>query len=164
MKKTIKNIIIIIILCIVIILGFSIIKNQEKKDTNIDIKETEKEDESTKETTDESKRYLEIKNSAKRAVEWNIKARYPKCPISNEQKKVKQTSGTHYNSSFLISNGYINKEELLDIDGKSYCDVYVDIKVEYENPQDHQNNCQTSYNIFLKCNNYEDKGYVNREK
>lgn len=108
----------------------------------------------------EQARYAEIKESVKKAVEWNISAQYPYCNIS---KDFRETSfpGSFYNSSFLIDNGYIKKEELLDIDGKSYCDVYVDINTYYEDPLDQQKNCELYYKIYLKCNNYKDKGYIN---
>lgn len=108
----------------------------------------------------EQARYAEIKESVKKAVEWNISAQYPYCNIS---KDFRETSfpGSFYNSSFLIDNGYIKKEELLDIDGKSYCDVYVDINTYYEDPLNHQKNCEIYYKIYLKCNNYKDKGYIN---
>lgn len=108
----------------------------------------------------EQARYAEIKESVKKAVEWNISAQYPYCNIS---KDFRETSfpGSFYNSSFLIDNGYIKKEELLDIDGESYCDVYVDINTYYEDPLNHQKNCEIYYKIYLKCNNYKDKGYIN---
>ena len=119
---------------------------------------------STKENND--KRYFEIKESAKKAVEWNIKAMYPNCPITDtfDDSKNANSGGRYYNSSLLISNGYINKHELLDVDGESYCDVYVVIKAYFEDQQDHQKNCSTAYKIYLKCKNYEDKGYINWEK
>ena len=92
-----------------------------------------------------------------KAVKWNIGAMYPNCEISDGFKDL---SGTHYNSSFLINNGYIKKEELLDIDNKSYCDVYVDISTEYKDKLDHQRDCKIYYKIYLKCNEYADKGYI----
>ena len=106
-------------------------------------------------------RYNEIRESVKKAVEWNISAKYPKCSISKEFKKT-TSAGTMYNSKFLINNGYIKKEELLDVDNKSYCDVFVDINPYYEDPLNHQQNCEIYYKIYLKCKNYEDKGYINR--
>ena len=105
-------------------------------------------------------RYLEIKESTKKAVEWNIKAMYPNCPITDTFDDNSNKSGTHYNSSFLISNGYIKKEELFDVDRENYCDVYVVIQTNYEDPQDHQKNCSTAYKIYLKCKDYKDKGYI----
>lgn len=107
----------------------------------------------------EQQRYNEIRENVKAAVEWNINAMYPYCKISDGFKK--DLSGAYYNSSFLINNGYIKKEELLDVDKKSYCDVYVDIKSEYEDELEHQRDCKIYYKIYLKCNNFEDKGYIN---
>lgn len=106
------------------------------------------------------KRYAEIKESAVNAVEKNIKAMYPNCPIAKEFREAAST-GSHYNSSFLINNGYLEKNELLDIDEKSYCDVFVKVSVYYENPSDKGHNCESSYKIYLKCKNYEDDGYTN---
>ena len=103
-------------------------------------------------------RYNVIKESVKKAVEWNISAQYPKCEISKEFKET-TSPGTFYNSKFLINNGYIKKDELLDIDNESYCDIFVDINTYYENPLDHQQNCEIYYKIYLKCKGYKDKGY-----
>ena len=139
-----KKIITAILLFLLIIISVSIIlilykeeqKNQENKN---------------------QERYNEIRKNVKKAVEWNISAMYPKCAIS---KEFKQTSyGTYYNSSFLIKNGYIKKEELLDVDQKSYCEIYVEVNTYYANPLDHQNNCEVYYKIYLKCKDYKDKGY-----
>ncbi len=105
-------------------------------------------------------RYEEIKESVKEAVEWNLSAQYPSCKISKDFRET-TFPGTFYNSDFLINNGYIKKKELLDVDGKSYCDVYVDINTYYEDPQDQQKNCELYYKIYLKCKNYEDEGYIN---
>ena len=114
---------------------------------------------------DNNKRYNEIKESIKKAVEWQISAQYPSCTnegVFNDELNV--SSGKHENSSFLINNGYIKMDELLDVDNKSYCDTYVVIKSLYEDEYDHQNNCKIYYKIYLKCKDYEDKGYINWEK
>lgn len=107
------------------------------------------------------KRYAEIRENVKRGVEWNIRAMYPKCSLvkeSNEQEYSKST----YHSDFLINNGYIKKNELLDIDNSSYCDVFVENYAYFENPMDYQNNCEVYYKIYLKCKNYEEEGYLVR--
>ncbi len=138
-KKIIVAMIILVCLCVAISL---ILHNKYKKD-----KENR-----------EQQRYTEIRKNVKTAVEWNINAMYPNCEISDGFKDL---SGTHYNSSFLINNGYIKKEQLLDVDNKSYCDVYVDIRTEYKDKLEHQRDCKIYYKIYLKCNNFEDKGYIN---
>lgn len=144
-----KKIIIFVSTVLVIILAIVVVfqKHNEDIKTNKD---------------NNDKRYLEIKENTKKAVEWNIKAMYPNCPITDtfDDDKNANTSGTHYNASFLISNGYIKKDELIDIDGKNYCDVYVVIQANFEDPQDHQKNCSTAYKIYLKCKDYKDKGYI----
>ena len=141
MKKNLKKIIICIIVLAIIIYGFILIKNKLDKKKEQD-------------------RYAEIKESVIKAVEWEISAQYPGCTISKEFKETERYRLSH-NSPFLINNGYIKKSELLDVDGKSYCDVYVKINPYYENDLDHQHNCEVYYKIYLKCKNYEDKGYFN---
>lgn len=138
-KKIMIATIILVVLCVAIslVLYYKYKKGQENR---------------------EQQRYNEIRKNVKTAVELNIGAMYPNCEISDGFKDL---SGTHYNSSFLINNGYIKKEKLLDIDNKSYCDVYVDIRTEYKDKLDHQKDCKIYYKIYLKCNNLEDKGYIN---
>lgn len=144
-KKTLIILSIILIMVICFIICFILYTNYK---TNLEKKAQE--------------RYAEIKESVKRAVEWNISAMYPNCSIEKEFKET-NSPGRFYNSSFLVSNGYIKKSELLDIDNKSYCDVYVDINTYYEDPFDHQHNCEIYYKIYLKCKDYKEKGYVNWE-
>lgn len=142
---------ILIILCFVLLislclaLAFTIYKNK-------------KYDKKQKEDL-EQQRYNEIKENVKKGVEWKLRANYPKCPIGNKYEK-KKTS--YCNSSYLINQGFIKKEDLLDIDGSSYCDVYVQIYTYFKDPLDQQNNCEVNYELYLKCENYEDKGYINR--
>ena len=115
---------------------------------------------SNSEIKDSVKRYLEIRENVRKAVEKNISAQYPSCPITYEYDRTFMNE-SFYNSSFLVNNGYIAKSDLLDVDDSSYCDVYVEILAHYDNLLDRQNNCKTAYKIYLKCKNYEDDGYVN---
>lgn len=105
------------------------------------------------------KRYAEIRGSVKKASEHYLRALYPNCTISNEDGET-NFPGTNFNSSWLISNGLIKSNELLDIDKKSYCDAHVKANAYFENPLDQQKNCSVYYQIYLKCMDYEDKGYV----
>lgn len=138
-----KKIIIVILIVLILIIGLSVCivlhKNKQERKAQ--------------------ERYNEIRESVKQAVEWNISAQYPKCLISKEFKET-TSPGTFYNSKFLINNGYIKKEELLDVNNRSYCDVFVDINTYYEDPLDHQQNCEIYYKIYLKCKDYKDKGYA----
>ena len=143
-----KKIIIFVSIVLVIILAIVVViqKHNEDIKTNKD---------------NNDKRYSEIKENVKIAIEKRIKAQYPSCPISNEWKdEYKSRSGQFFQASGLINNGYIKKSELLDVDNKSYCDVYVIIKPYYEDPKDQQHNCHINYNFYLKCNDYEDEGYI----
>ena len=95
----------------------------------------------------------------KKASEHYLRALNPNCSISNENRET-NAPGIFFNASSLLRNGLIKKNELLDIDKKSYCDVHVKSTSYFENPLDHQRNCAVYYQIYLKCKNYEDKGYV----
>ncbi len=141
-KKIIVIVSIVIIVIIGLIIGFALYNNYK---TNQENKAQE--------------RYAEIRESVEKAVNWNVKAMYPGCSISKELKE-NMSPHSYYNSNFLINNGYIKKSELLDIDNKSYCDIYVKINTYFENPLDHQHNCEVYYKIYLKCKDYEDKGYI----
>ena len=134
-----KKIIIVLLIIIAIAIGIScyIINKKETAE---------------KEQKIADERYSEITENVKEAVEWAISAQFPACTISKDFID-NTTHGTHYDSKFLINNGYIKKEGLLDVDNESYCDVSVDVKIRYENPLDHQNNCEAYYNISLKCKN-----------
>ena len=137
-----KKLIIIIIFSFIVIFSlvfFSINLFENKKQNNIE------------------KRYDEIRESAKKAMEWKLRANYPRCPIGDKYKKRKNS---HSNSKYLIDQGYIKKEELLDVDLVNYCDIYVETYTYFKEAKDLQNNCEVDYKIYLKCKNYEDKGYM----
>ena len=137
-KKVIILLAIIFVVGITIIMGIFLYKN---------VKENK-----------EQARYNEIKENVKKGVEWKLRANYPKCPIGNKYEKKRSS---HCNSSYLINQGFIKKEDLLDIDGSSYCDVYVETYTYFKDSLDYQNNCEVNYKIYLKCKNHEDKGYIN---
>lgn len=141
MKKKIIFLLIFLILIGGLLFGYCSLKKDKKQKEEL-----------------KQERYNEIRENAKKAVEWNIRAMYPDCVLSDN---FREGSGSFYNSSFLINNGYIKKSELLDVDNKSYCDVYVDINPYYEDPLDHQHNCEVAYKIYLKCKDFEDEGYIN---
>ncbi len=142
-KKTILLVILVIMICLAI--GYV---SYKKYKVNQEIKRRE--------------RYNEIREDVKSAVEWNLKATHPGCLISKRFNKTTSTIN-FFNSSILINNGYIKKDQLLDIDNESYCDVYVKINQFLENSLDYQHNCELYYKIYLKCNDYEEKGYINWE-
>ena len=81
MKKRIYIIFTILLLVIIVISSILIIKNNNDKKFKVKYE----------------KRYDEIREGVKKAVEWNIKASYPKCPITNNNKEPKG-AGMYYNS------------------------------------------------------------------
>ena len=54
-------------------------------------------------------------------------------------------------SDFLIHNGYLKKEKMKDINNKNYCSL---IAFTYK-----KDDCGIGYDIYLKCEDYEDQGY-----
>ncbi len=51
----------------------------------------------------------------------------------------------------LIQNGFLKREDIKDIDDKSYCDV---VAKTYK-----KDDCGVGYDIYLKCKDYQDEGY-----
>ena len=139
MKKKFVKLLLILIIVTSVVFTFVIYKNYKENK--------------------EQKRYAEIRESVKKASEHYLHALYPNCVVSKGINKT-YTPGEFFNSSWLLSNGLIKKNELLDIDKKSYCDAHVKAMAYFENPLVHQKNCEVYYKIYLKCKNYEDKGYV----
>lgn len=92
----------------------------------------------------EDKRYEEIKKDFEDGLKWKIKATYPN-GCFEEDYHIGTTT-----SSYLINQGYIKKEILLDVDGKSYCKA---------NAKTSCKDGEIVYNIYLKCNNYVTDGY-----
>lgn len=139
-KKIIMILTIIFIISLCLILGIFLYKNIQESNKQV--------------------RYDEIRENVKKAVEWEISAVYPYCSIESGFKNTSR-SGSYYNSSHLINQGYIKKNELLDVDNTSYCDVYIKINRDYDDVYDPRKNCKIYYKTYLKCKDYEDKGYVN---
>jgi len=88
-------------------------------------------------------RYDEIKNDIDAELNRYMKVVSPNC--------IKSNSGQLITHKTLVINGGMDKEVLLDVDGKSYCGVYVKTSC----PEDGVN----AWKIYLSCNDYEDKGY-----
>lgn len=141
MKKY-KNIIIVLLIVLFLVLGIILFVYKIKPNDKT------------------SSRYDEIRESARKAAEWHLKATQPYCVIGDTKEKKKYS---HMNSTFLINNGYIKKEELLDVDGESYCDIYV---VDYRyidesiSLEAYGNDCEVNYKVYIKCKDYEDEGYI----
>ena len=97
--------------------------------------------------TKEKERYNEIKEAFEKAVIWELDA------TGNSKKHCEEniTKEITITADNLISNGYLKKEDMLDIDGKSYCDGYAKTFA--------ADDCGIDYKIYIKCNDYKIKGY-----
>lgn len=136
----IVSIIILFILCI-----FLIFKVYKK-----DIQRREKKNDETKEKIElesSEKRYNEIRESIKKAMDWHIEA---SLVIKNEDN-CKVGHRVTWSSQLLIKYGFLKQKEMLDVDEKSYCKAMI---VEYMGE-----NCTMKYDIYLSCKDYEDEGY-----
>ena len=95
----------------------------------------------------EKERYSEIKEAFEKAVIWNLDA------TSDSKRHCEENISKEITitADLLISNGYLKKEDMLDIDGKTYCDGYAKtFAVE---------DCGIDYKLYIKCNDYKTKGY-----
>ena len=95
----------------------------------------------------EKERYSEIKETFEEAVIWNLDA-------TGDSKRHCEENITKENTitaDLLISNGYLKKEDMLDIDGKSYCDGYAKTFATED--------CGIDYKIYIKCNDYKTERY-----
>ena len=97
--------------------------------------------------TKEKERQKEIKEAFEKAVIWELDA------TGNSKKHCEEniTKEITITADNLISNGYLKKEDMLDIDGKSYCDGYAKTFA--------ADDCGIDYKIYIKCNDYKIKGY-----
>lgn len=97
--------------------------------------------------TKEKERYNEIKEAFEKAVIWELDA------TGNSKKHCEEniTKEITITADNLISNGYLKKEDMLDINGKSYCDGYAKTFAADE--------CGIDYKIYIKCNDYKTNGY-----
>ena len=129
MKKT--HIIIFIFLLIAIIILLSInYKNKIKEQKQLEYEE---------------KYYANIINKFENALDINLKMTYPK--VNCESKPNEKIKG-----SILISSGNLEKDDLLDIDGESYCHIYADTFLTED--------CKLDYKTYMKCKNYKTEGFV----
>ena len=95
----------------------------------------------------EKERYNEIEEAFEEAVIWNLDA------TGNSKKHCEEniTKEITIKADHLISNGYLKKEDMLDIDGKYYCDGYAKTFAAED--------CGIDYKIYIKCNDYKTEGY-----
>lgn len=96
-----------------------------------------------------TKRYDQIVASFEDGVKWDIKVKekygYKEDSCNSESEEIVK-------SEYLISQGYLKKKDMLDIDNKTYCSAYTRLKGSKE--------CKYVYDkIYIKCKNYTTKGH-----
>ena len=117
MKKFIKITILNILIIMIVVFCFVLVINNHEK-----------------------KRYLEIKNSFNDAVHKEIDATfvvkdYYNCNIAVNNYKI--------SDEFLISQGYLKKSDMLDIDKVNYCTGHANVSM--------GKNCNLKYKSYIKC-------------
>ena len=95
----------------------------------------------------EKERYNEIEKAFEEAVIWKLDA------TGNSKRHCEEniTKEMTITADHLINNGYLKKENMLDIDGKSYCDGYAKTFA--------AGDCGVDYKLYIKCNDYKTEGY-----
>lgn len=135
MKKTL----IIILIVILILVGISVGTVFRTKNRQVVEEENQK-------------RYLEIKEDIQEDIAKYVKLTNVYCNPSRGEN----TATSIYTDQTLIYQGGMDKEKLLDVDGKSYCKVRIEVNCVAEN--------EFGWNTYLKCKDYEDEKYSNWDK
>ncbi len=87
-------------------------------------------------------KYEKMLDKIQEAVDWQNDAVY----VIRDEAFCANKTQMITTSDFLISQGYLKKKDLLDIDGKSYCEARIE---KYKD-----DNCDIRYTIDLKCKDY----------
>lgn len=96
------------------------------------------------------KRYDYIIKSFEDGVKWEIKV---KEKYGYKEDSCNDKSEEILKSDYLISQGYLKKSDMLDIDNKSYCTAYTKVTGSKE--------CKYVYDkIYIKCKNFTTKGHA----
>ena len=130
MKKKILIIIIILITITTIITALILFNSKRQKELN-------------------NKKYEEILNALEEALIWEMDA----TDISDKRNCGSPISGS-LTSEYLISQGYLKREDMKDVDNKSYCNGLAKIR--------RKDGCKVKYKLYISCKDYETKkeGYV----
>lgn len=130
-KKIIILITILIITCIGLILGLNYKKTIKERNLQ---------------------HYAKIKEAIQPDIAAYIRLRLPYCnPSRGENSAV-----SVYTDETLIYQRGMDKKLLLDVDGKSYCKVRIEVRCVAENEHD--------WDTYLSCKDYEDENYSNWEE
>lgn len=94
------------------------------------------------------KRYAEIKEDIQEDIAGYVRVRDPYCSVERGENL-----NSIYTDESLVYQRGMDKEKLLDVDGKSYCKVRVEVNCVGEN--------EHTWDTYLKCKDYEDEEYSN---
>lgn len=98
------------------------------------------------------KHYAKIKENIQPDIAAYVRLRSPYCNPSRGENSAVVT----YTDETLVYQRGMDKELLLDVDGKSYCKVRVEVRCVAENEHD--------WDTYIKCKDYEDVNYSNWEE
>ncbi len=84
-------------------------------------------------------KYGRMLDKIQEAVEWQNNAVY----VIRDEDFCSRKNKSSTTSDHLIAQGYLKKEDMLDIDGKNYCDARIDKYID--------NDCNIRYKIKLSC-------------
>lgn len=87
--------------------------------------------------------YQELKDGIQEDISKYIKINGPYCSVGSASYTIDE--------EILMVQAGIDKKKFLDIDGKSYCKVKVNVRCVAENEHE--------WDTYLKCKDYEDEGY-----
>ena len=97
------------------------------------------------------RRYVEIKEDIQEDIAGYVRVREIYCSVDRGENL-----NSIYTDETLVYQRGMDKEKLLDVDGKSYCKVRVEVRCVDEN--------KFEWDTYLKCKDYEDEEYSNWEK
>ena len=87
--------------------------------------------------------YQKLKNGIQEDISNYIKISSPYCSVGSATSSIDE--------KILMIQAGVDKQKFLDIDGKSYCKVKVNIRCVAEN--------EHAFDTYIKCKDYEDEGY-----
>ena len=151
MKRKKVIIIVLLVIFIIVLTGALFIGYKEKSQRTI------QNNEQTKSSEEANERYSEIKKGFEIALKKQINASFV----------IKDDYNCHnFNEGFVTSDGLImyrllNKSEMLDIDGVSFCKAVAREYVELT--PNSKDQCEMKYDIYIKCKNYMTPGFDSQE-
>lgn len=145
-----KKVLFIVSIILLFIFCFFLIFEVYKKSV-----QRKKRDDEIREKLEREQRYNEIRESIAKAMDWHIRASF----VIRDEYHCKGEQRSTFSSQFLINYGFLKQEEMLDVDGKSYCKARIEKYIEKYSEKYMDEDCTMKYDIYLSCKDYEDEGY-----